>query len=331
MEAAATDLIRQWMSEPAALLSQQMMAAAVLKFHTFTLVLLRVSGLMTIGPVFGQQLVPGRIRILLVLTIALLITPTITSQSQARSGFHRLDVNGDRQLTADELPAHLQTKFAALLADPARPHVSPEEFRFHAQLPGSVAEYGRMAITEFSLGLVLGLGIHILLSGMLLAGEMIDQQTGISLGQVSNPAMEVNSSITGQFLFLLSTVVMLVMEPPGGLPMMMATLIETFQTIPVGEAFVSQSAIEYLSNLVHVSLLLGLQVAAPVLAMMSLVALTMGFLGHTVPQINILVIGFPVRAILNLFVLGVTLSGASRLVVDQVPEVLNELAARMTG
>ena len=58
---------------------------------------------------------------------------------------------------------------------------------------------------------------------------------------------------------------------------------------------------------------------------MSLVALTMGFLGHTVPQVNVLVIGFPVRAMVSLLVLSATFSGASRAVVDIVPGVIDQL------
>ena len=76
-------------------------------------------------------------------------------------------------------------------------------------------------------------------------------------------------------------------------------------------------AIDLLRDLVHQSLVLGLQIAAPLMAAMSLVALTMGFLGHSVPQINVLVIGFPVRALMSLTVLMASLSGVARLVVDR--------------
>ena len=90
-------------------------------------------------------------------------------------------------------------------------------------------------------------------------------------------------------------------------------------------------AIDYLRDLVHLSLVLAVQVAAPMLAIMSLIALTMGFLGHTVPQINVLVVGFPIRALANMLILLLTLSGAARLVVDLVPAVIDNMRGILTG
>ena len=106
---------------------------------------------------------------------------------------------------------------------------------------------------------------------------------------------------------------------------MVAALVETFQTLPIGEATVSVSAVELLRDLVHQSLVLAVQVAAPLLATMSLVALAMGFLGHTVPQINVLVVGFPIRALTNLLVLSLSMSGVARAVVDVVPKVIDQI------
>ena len=67
------------------------------------------------------------------------------------------------------------------------------------------------------------------------------------------------------------------------------------------------------------------------MAAMSLVALTMGFLGHSVPQIHVLVIGFPVRALMSLTVLVASLSGVARHVVDIVPAVIDSLQQALTG
>jgi flagellar biosynthetic protein FliR len=93
----------------------------------------------------------------------------------------------------------------------------------------------------------------------------------------------------------------------------------------VGEAFVSLPLIDLLRDLVHQSLILGVQVAAPLLASMSLVALTMGFLGHSVPQINVLVVGFPIRAAVSLLVLTSSLTGITRTVIDIVPATIDAL------
>ena len=67
------------------------------------------------------------------------------------------------------------------------------------------------------------------------------------------------------------------------------------------------------------------------LATMTLVALTMGFLGHTVPQVNVLIVGFPIRAMISLLVIAVTLSGVGRVVVDLVPSVIDDIRKILTA
>lgn len=300
--------------------------AAMAQFHAFTLVLVRLSGLMTIGPLFGQSIVPANARVLLVLAMALLITPTLADQTSA--GFRKLDADGDGRVARHEVPEPLLDRYDEAFARTGRPiddGLSQREFFRGVGLPRTVLEYAWTAIAEFALGLVLGLGVFIVLSGLQLAGEMIDQQTGIGLAEVFNPGMETSTSVTGQFLYLLGVTALLLIEPFGGHLLMVQALVETFQTLPAGEAFVSIGAIDLLRDLVHQSLVLAVQVAAPSLAAMSLVALVTGFLGHTVPQINVLVIGFPIRAIANLGVLALSLSGAARAAVDAVPAVIDAL------
>ena len=67
------------------------------------------------------------------------------------------------------------------------------------------------------------------------------------------------------------------------------------------------------------------------LATMSLVALTMGFLGHTVPQVNVLVTGFPIRAMIAMLILGLTFTGLAQLAVDAIPTAIDGLRAALMG
>lgn len=321
------DTLHRLLIDPAAQWTlRHLLDASLAQFYAFTLVLIRVSGLMTIGPILGQSIVPANVRILIVFTLSFLVTPTL--QDQARAGFHRLDADGNGRLMRDEVPEHLLPRYDRLVEQTGRPMADglvEREFRYVVVAPATLLDYAWVAAGEFALGLVLGLGVLTILSGLQLAGELIDQQTGISLGEIANPSLDINGSVTGQFLFMFAVTLLLVMEPTGYHLVVTSAIVETFQTLPVGEAFVSASTIDLLRDLVHESLVLGLQVAAPILATMSLVGLTLGFLGHTVPQINVLVIGFPVRAMINLLVLALTLSGTAGVVIDLVPDVIDRL------
>jgi flagellar biosynthetic protein FliR len=137
--------------------------------------------------------------------------------------------------------------------------------------------------------------------------------------------LNITGSVTGQFLFQFAVTVLLVLQPTGYHLQMISAIVSTFQTLPLGEAFVSLPTIDLLRDLIHQSLVLGVQVGAPFLAAMSLVALTMGFLGHSVPQINVLIVGFPVRASISLLILIASLSGIARAAVDLVPTTIDAI------
>ena len=302
------------------------MQGALTQFYAFTLVLVRLSGLMIVGPIFGQRLVPGNLRVLLILSLAFLITPAVHDHS--RLLFDKLDTNHDGRLTADEVPESLRTRYEMLRHAAGKEEadgLTPSEFQSALRPARTILDYARVALCELAVGFSLGLGVFTLLTGLLLAGDLIDQQTGLSLGQIADPSLNITGSVTGQFLFQFGVTVLLVMQPTGYHLTMLSALVSTFQSLPLGEAFVSMSAIDLLRDLVHQSLILGVQVAAPLLASMSLVALTMGFLGHSVPQINLLVVGFPIRAAVSLLVLTASLSGIARAVVDLVPATIDAL------
>ncbi|MFN0195496.1 MAG: flagellar biosynthetic protein FliR [Planctomycetaceae bacterium] len=247
------------------------------RFYGFTLILLRISGLMLSGPMFGNSVVPWNIRVLFILSMSVMIAPILLGAESAIA------------------------------------------------LPDSLLDYGWIAVGELGLGLVLGLGVMTILSGLQLAGQLIDQQSGTGLGEVLNPELDESGSLTGVLLFLMGTTIFLLLEPWGGHLQMLSALLDTFQTFPLGGAFVPTSSIEFLRDLVHHSLVIGIQLAAPVLAAMMMVELAMGFLSRTVPQINVLVVGFVVRGLVSLLIMVVAFSGLGEVVADQISMTIDGL------
>ena len=323
-----SELLDQYVMNPLLQLAPgQILQWAMLQFYAFTLVLVRISGLMIIGPVFGQPIFPTNIRVLLILTLALLITPTL--HDQVTVGFYELDANQDQRLSQEEIPSHLQDRFEALVLSAGRQatrELTVNDYKFVVNMPASLLDYAWSILGELTLGFALGLGVYIILLSLQMAGQMIDQQAGMALGEVFNPGFDMNASLSGQYLYFIGITVFLVMEPVNGHLLMLSSLIDTFQVFPVGEGIVSTNTLDLLQTLMHQSLVLSIKVAAPLLAISALISIAMGYLGHTVPQINVLVIGFPIRAMISLLVLMFTLSGAADIVVESIPSAIDQLS-----
>lgn len=307
-------------------------------FYVFILIAFRLSGLVIVGPVFSQAVIPPNVRVLMVLSLGLVLTPVIWQSASLDIARH--DQNGDGFLASREVPEHLQGRFRTLvdvrdagqvLVGERDIAVPLDEFQSRFTAPTTLTELLRDIFAEFSLGFLLGLGVTTFLSGLQLAGQLIDQQLGLEFGAVINPDMQGGASVSSQMFFLLGGVCLLVMQPVSGHVMIMSALIETFDAMPVGDAVLFTDAGALFTELVQKSLLLAVQVAAPVMAVMGLVTVAMGFLGHSVPQINQLVVGFPVRSLVGLMILSISLTGVGRVLVDAIPGVVGDVQIAVTS
>jgi len=76
---------------------------------------------------------------------------------------------------------------------------------------------------------------------------------------------------------------------------MFAALIESYRSVPLGGYRPDGTLLSLVVGLLRSMFELGLRVAAPVLCLIFLETVAMGFVARTVPQLNILSLGFPLR------------------------------------
>jgi flagellar biosynthetic protein FliR len=160
--------------------------------------------------------------------------------------------------------------------------------------------------SELLIGLALGFGANLPLIGMQIAGQVADQQMGLGIGGVFNPDLQEDSGVVGQFYFLLATTVFLL---AGGHRVLLATLVGSFGHIPLG-GFLSTSGaagggslITLMTGLLSSAFELALRVSAPLLCLVFLETVAMGFLARTVPQMNVMSVGFALRILIGSAVL----------------------------
>jgi flagellar biosynthetic protein FliR len=262
--------------------------------------------------------------------MSIVITPALLGMDQQRT-FDLLDRNRDRVVTRDEIPESLALQFESLLERSGKREgagLTADEFRLSPPLPATLVEYAWLALVEFGMGIALGLGVMTIVSGLQMAGSLIDAQIGVSLGSVFNPEFENDASLSGELLHQLGLVIFLIV---GGHHLIISALMDTFQALPVGYAWVAPPAIDLLSGLVQQSLVLAVQISAPVMATMAVVGLAMGFLGHTIPQLNVLVMGFPVRTLVGLIVFGLAVPGIADILARILPGGIQQLRDVLMG
>jgi len=94
------------------------------------------------------------------------------------------------------------------------------------------------------------------------------------------------------------------------LRILMAALLDTFETLPVGSGLVRVSVAESMVTIVSVTFSLAFRIAAPVLVGVLVAMTVMGVLGRTLPQLNIMSVGFGLNTIIMFTILFLTVGTA---------------------
>ncbi len=190
------------------------------------------------------------------------------------------------------------------------------------------------ALIEAAIGAILGLGVLTVFAGLRGVGEIIDRQTGWGLAGVLDPSGAGGGPGTTMVTWT-AVAALFVMAPINGHLLLLDSLLGTFDAIALGgievagDAGVVSLASELVVRLVHQSLVLTVQVAAPVLAVMLLVSVVIGIVGRALPETNVLVVAMPARVLVGVLLLSVVVTGVGRVMTDAVPGVLDEVRSTL--
>ncbi|HEY8666474.1 MAG TPA: flagellar biosynthetic protein FliR [Tepidisphaeraceae bacterium] len=185
-----------------------------------------------------------------------------------------------------------------------------------------------VAMPQTSWGLALGIGGEIIFGvamGMVMnfvfiaaqwAGEMIGQQMGLNMSEVLDPQFGAQGSLIGDLYFML-TLVIFISPPVNGHHAMLRGIRASFDALPLLSVGMNAGIFDMVLGMFTAGTILAIQLAAPMLVTMLCVDLALGFIGKTIPQINIMTAGMSVKSIIGILVLivgllvtGNVLSGA---------------------
>jgi len=183
-----------------------------------------------------------------------------------------------------------------------------------------IAEYARLLATEALTGLLLGLSINILFSGIQVTGQIVSQMSGMSVADVFNPAFEEDASVFSNLFYFLT---MAVFVTTGGHRIVTEALLDTFAAAPPGHPLLGGNVVEVLTNVLTQSFVLGVRAAAPLLTALLLSNLVLGLVSRTLPQINVIAVGFGVNSLLALGVLFLSVGAAAWTFQDPTLDVLH--------
>ncbi len=175
---------------------------------------------------------------------------------------------------------------------------------------------------ELLIGIVIGYGASLPLIGVQIAGRVVDQQMGLGLAGVINPEFNEQTGIVSEFLFIMALTVFVIL---GGHRVMLAILVGSFSKIPLAAMWVDGHLLDLVIGMLVTVFDLALRVSGPVLCLIFLETVAMGFIARTVPQMNILSIGFALRIMVGAVLLIGTVAIKNQVVIEAFGKTFESL------
>ena len=180
-------------------------------------------------------------------------------------------------------------------------------------------------ISEITTGLILGLITNVAFEIVIMAGSLIDVHVGLSMINVLDPNSNSNTSITGNLLHFIAMIVFFTIN---GHHMLIKSLVESFILVPIGQTIVSGDSMMILIEVISKYFLIGLKIAIPIVLIMIITDLCMGLISRAVPQINVMVLGMPVKILVGLIAITIALPILIKIFINGVsylPEIYRKI------
>lgn len=175
--------------------------------------------------------------------------------------------------------------------------------------------------------LLIGAAIGIIASIPLLAAQMggfvMGFQIGLSLAESFNPELESNGSAIGDIVFYLGAFAFVGF---GGMDLLFTAITDSFVSVPLGAFDTGQTPLDLLVGVLTSGFELAIRVAAPVMGIVATLFIAMGFVMKTMPQVNIMTVGFSAQIVCGLVMLLLSLAVISNVVNDELMHAIGAVA-----
>jgi len=177
-------------------------------------------------------------------------------------------------------------------------------------------------LSEFLLGMVVGIALQLAYNVITFAGGQISFMMGFSMASAIDPQSGVSMPIISQFLSLLGLMMLFALDLHHW---MLLLIDQSLKTVPLGGFVVTNDFFNYLIHATANMFLVGFMIAFPIIALSWLADVIFGMLMKTMPQFNLLVIGFPIKIMVSFAVIIATLTAMMLILKGQVQEAFNAL------
>ncbi len=152
-------------------------------------------------------------------------------------------------------------------------------------------------LREALIGLSMGFAARLVFSGIEMAGQFIDFQVGYTMGAIYDPATGTASSYYGKLFYWLSIMVFFMLNFHHALLM---AVMDSFKVAAAGQIGFGSLTLTGVLYIFSYAFRIAVCIAAPMIIVLLVTDIVMGLLSRTVPEINVFMLGMPLKALVGL-------------------------------
>lgn len=218
--------------------------------ETFLLLFARITGLFLSAPIFGSRQIPGRIKALIIVTLAA------------------------------SLAYFVPIQYSTLILNPVH---------FLAAI-----------VVEIFIGYTIGFIIYIFFGAIQLSGQLMDMQMGFGIVNVVDPQTGTQIPLLGN---LTQTLALLIYLAVDGHHYLLQAIAQSYKFVPVLGFHIDASFTKLLVEITVYMFIIAVKIAAPIVIAVLTTDIAMGFIARTVPQMNVFIVGLPLKILVGLVAL----------------------------
>ncbi len=150
---------------------------------------------------------------------------------------------------------------------------------------------------EVLLGACIGLLVRLLFAGVQMAGQVAGYQMGLAIANIMDPATSLQIPILAQAYNLMAMLIFLTINAHHWF---FRSLVDSFSLLPLFHFHLSASVIQHLFETAGAMFVIAVKIGAPVIVVLLLTSVAFGLLARTVPQMNIFIVAMPLKIVVGL-------------------------------
>lgn len=180
---------------------------------------------------------------------------------------------------------------------------------------------------ELMVGIIIGFISYAFFSAFYVMGQIIDMKIGFGMVNVVDPQNKVQVPLMGNFYYILAFLLLLAFD---GHHIVISGLVDSYKFIPIGKFKYTEDVVHLLVNTLSKSFEIGFKLSSPIVAIIFLTDIVLGIMSKTIPQMNVFVVGMPLKVLLGLLIIMVSMpifygamNGIFDLIINDIYKFIN--------